>query len=409
MSKNNKKMNAKRTLVSFLLIASVLFFAASVSASNDLTVNTSDSVEINDVFVYQAGALTNNIVSVVAGETIDVVVKFRIADLGVDTDNNSITSTSDVRIKATLEGNSDDVVETSEKFDVEEGKTYVKTMTLTIPSDFEDEELSNDIALSFKVWNSEYKNDNIADIVVRVQKVSYDLEVKSVMTSNVIEAGQSVPVDIVLSNIGYNDAQDIYVTVKIPELNIEKKAYFGDLVAVEDTDSDDDEENTASGRFFLEIPYNTKAGKYTLIVEAENEDTTSTAKKEITVGNSVPDVAMKSGNDLVLINPTNSLKVYKLVYQGNEVAVILPAASSKTVPIEVPTNGDYEFDVSVFAGETLLSVVKFKGTAQSTQLTSPVFILTVILAIVFLVLLVALIVLITKKPQKTEEFGESYY
>jgi hypothetical protein len=109
--------------------------------------------------------------------------------------------------------------------------TYVKTLTLTIPSDLDDEELSNDFALNFKIWNSDYKNDEISDIELRVQKVSYDLDIKSVMTSNVIEAGQSVPIDIVLSNIGYNDAEDVYISVSIPELNIEKKAYFGDLVA----------------------------------------------------------------------------------------------------------------------------------------------------------------------------------
>lgn len=408
MSKNNKKMNAKRTLVSFLLIASFLFLAATVSATNTLTVASLDSVEVNNIVVYEAGAQTQTL-GVIAGETIDVTVKFTVGDLGVDALGNEITSTSDVRIKAELEANSQDVVETTSKFDVEEGKTYVKTLTLTIPSDLDDEELSNDFILNFKIWNSKYKNDEITDIELRVQKVSYDLDIKSVMTSNVIEAGQSVPVDIVLSNIGYNDAEDVYVSVKIPELNIEKKSYFGDLVAIEEDSDDNDDENTVSGRFIIEIPYNVKAGKYTLVVEAENEETKKTARKEITIDNSVPELAMRSGNDLVLINPTNSLRVYKLIYLSNEVAVILPAASSKTVPIDVPANGDYEFDVSVFSGEKLLSTVRFKGSAKETQLTSPVFVLTVILAIVFLVLLVALIVLITKKPKKTEEFGESYY
>lgn len=398
MSKNNKKMDAKRTLVSFLLIASVLFFAASVSATNTLTESASEIVEINDVTVYQNNAQTETL-SVIAGETIDVVVTF-----------TANVSASDVRIKAELEGNTDDIVETSSRFDVEKGKTYVKTLTLTVPSDFDDEELSNDVAVSFKIWNSDYKNDDISDVELRVQKPSYDLEVKSVMTSSSIEAGQSVPLDIVLSNVGYNDADDVYVTVEVPELGIEKKAYFGDLVALEDDDDDDDEENTVSGRFLIEVPYTAKAGEYTITIKAENdEEATDTVTKKITVENSVSDIAMKSGDELVLINPTDTLKVYKLYYLSNEVAVILPAASSKAVPIEVPKSGDYDFDVSVFAGETLLSTVKFKGSAESAQLTSPVFILTVVLAIVFLVLLVALIVLITKKPQKTEEFGESYY
>ena len=36
-------------------------------------------------------------------------------------------------------------------------------------------------------------------------------------------------------------------------------------------------------------------------------------------------------------------------------------------------------------------------------------VLTIILAIIFIVLLIVLIVLLTRKPEKTEDFGESYY
>ena len=69
----------------------------------------------------------------------------------------------------------------------------------------------------------------------------------------------------------------------------------------------------------------------------------------------------------------------------------------------------YNFDVFVFAGNELAGTVNFSGTSESQELASPVVVLTVILAIIFLVLLVVMIVLITKKPEKTEEFGESYY
>ena len=74
-------MNTKKTLVSFLLIASVLFLAATVSASNDLTVAASDKVEIDDVTVYGTGAQT---LAVVAGNSIQVKIKFTVGDLGVD-------------------------------------------------------------------------------------------------------------------------------------------------------------------------------------------------------------------------------------------------------------------------------------------------------------------------------------
>ena len=66
------------------------------------------------------------------------------------------------------------------------------------------------------------------------------------------------------------------------------------------------------------------------------------------------------------------------------------------------------FDVNVFSSEKLLEKVTLKLNAEG-KAVNPIVVLTVVLAIIFLVLLVVLIVLIGRKPQKTEEFGESYY
>ena len=401
MNKYNKKMNTKKILVSFLLIASVLFLAATVSAA-EVTQTASIKVDGVEVATFNVADLvtptdlTGAEVSVNAGDTIDVRVEF-----------TASTNASDVKIRATLEGENDDVTEVTSKFDVIDNMTYVKTLSLTVPSDFEDDELDNTLDLVLEIDDTE-----LDAITVSVQRPSYEVSVKA-MVSNTIEAGQSVPVEVVLENTGYNDIEDMYVTVSIAELGIEKRAYFGDLVTVtygdDPSENDEDAEDTVRGTLNLDVPFTAKSGKYTLVVKVENDEATSTVKKDITISNSISELAIKSGNDLVLINPTNSLKVYKLIYESNEVTVLLPAASTKTVPIEVPKSGDYSFDVSVFSGDVLLSTVKFNGSETTAQITSPVFVLTVILAIVFLVLLVVLIVLITKKPQKAEEFGESYY
>ncbi len=396
MSKNNKKMNAKRTLVSFLLIASVLVLIAAVSAAEPTV--TIDSVSIGGINVDDA--------SVIAGETITVKVVFTADDPTLA----DFDEASDVRVKVEIEGEKADVTEVTPLFDIVEGKTYVKKLVLKVPSDINENDKVDALDLDVKIWNSDsVETEN--SYVLGIQKPSYDLAIKSVMVSNTIPAGQSVPVDVVLKNVGYNNADDVYVTVSMPELNIAKSGYFGDIFALED--HDEEEFNTMSGRLNLEVPYTAKAGVYTLKVEVKNDETTSTATKEITIENSVSEIAMKSGNDLVVLNPTNQLKVYTVKYNSNDAVVVIPAVSSKTVPIEVPASGDYSFDVFVLSGESVLSTVKFSGSAavkaEETQLTNPIFVLTVILAIVFLVLLVVLVVLITKKPQKTEEFGESYY
>lgn len=395
-------MNAKNILVSFLVIASVLFLATAVSAASP-AITVSD-VTVNDVHVMSDTASVN------AGDTVIVKVYF-----------TSNVNASDVKLKATIEGNNADVTKvTPTLFDIESGKSYVKTLTLVVPSDLANSDLSENLPLDIKIWNSDISVENPTDFSLNdlnVQRASYNVAIKSVMVDSTVQAGQSVPVEVVLKNVGYDNINDVYVTLSIPELNINKQIYLGDLVTQNYKDNFpslivDTDKVTVSATINLAIPYNAN-GAYTITATASNsndEAVTSTATQAITVQNSVSDIAMKSGNDLVVLNPTNQLKVYTVKYNSVEQTVVVSPLSSKTVSIDVPTSGDYKFDVSVLSGDTLLSTVNFSGSNQSVvELTNPVFILTVILAIVFLVLLVVLVVLITKKPQKSEEFGESYY
>ena len=379
-------MNTKNILVSFLLIASVLLLTATASAAE---IANSSTVKINGIDVS-----TNN-VSVVAGDTITVKVEF-----------TSNVTASDVKLRAEIEGDTEDSTAVTSKFDVEAGKTYVKTLTLEVPADFDEDELSNELTLTWKLWNSDDETEE--EVPLNVQRESYDVSIKSITTSNIVEAGESMSVSVVLRNLGYNNADDVYVTVSLPELGIAKQVYFGDIVtgAYEDSiDADDDDTDTVTGTIVLNVPYSAKSGVYTLQVDVETDDSKNTATKEITIDNGVSDVAIKSGSDLILLNPTNKLTVYTVKYLSSEEVVVVPAESSKTVTIG---SSNDEFDVSVYSGEDLVSTVKFSGS-NTTDLTNPVFVLTVVLAVVFLVLLVVLVVLLTKKPQKAEEFGESYY
>jgi uncharacterized membrane protein len=264
-----------------------------------------------------------------------------------------------------------------------------------------------------------------------VQRPSYNPVVKSITTSQTIEAGETVSVDFVLKNLGYNDLEDLYVTAGISALGVEQTSYFGDLVTIEDCSDDDcEEEDTVSGRIFLEVPYTAKAGVYTLEVKVTNDDVESTFVRQVVVENDLSENVIVTstgktvavGEDaeytLLLVNPTNSLKVYKITADSNadvtsnvdSAVVAVPAGSSKTVTVtaNAESEGEYNFDVNVFSGEDLVSQVTLDLNAEGKSV-SPIVVLTVILAIIFLVLLVVLIVLIGKKPQKSEEFGESYY
>jgi preprotein translocase subunit SecG len=126
-----------------------------------------------------------------------------------------------------------------------------------------------------------------------------------------------------------------------------------------------------------------------------------------------------------LVNPTNKLKVFRLVPETtsglvanvDQSVVAVPAGSSKPVKVVASADkeGEYTFGVNIFSGETLTSKavmsmgVEGASKTVANSVANPVVILAIVLSIVFVILLIILIVLITRRPEKAEETGESYY
>ena len=234
--------------------------------------------------------------------------------------------------------------------------------------------------------------------------------------------------------MGYNDLEDLYVTASIPALGVEKTSFLGDLVALEccgDDDDlceactydccDEDDEDTVSGRLYLEVPYSAKSGTYALELEISSDDTSSTMTKQFDVENAFSGGnAIVADNGVLLVNPTNNVVVYRVVPEATSGLTItvdpsmvaVPAGSSKTVDVSATSDveGTYTYNVNVYSADgSLVDTVTFTETFEGKAVASPIIVLTVILAIIFIVLLIVLIVLIGRKPEQTEEFGESYY
>ncbi|HDK42612.1 MAG TPA: hypothetical protein ENG87_04480, partial [Candidatus Pacearchaeota archaeon] len=353
-------MNAKNMLVSFQAIVIALLLVATVSA---FTV-TGDLANI-DVVKIDGVKANGNDIAVEAGDTVSVKVYF-----------NSLVNASDVRVKAEIEGDKVDVEDRTSSFDVEDGKRYSKTLTLKIPYELKDV-LSDDLDLSIKVWNGDYKSE-IEDITLRVQRPTYNADVKSVNTPQAVEAGDKIPVDVVLKNMGYNDLDDVYVTASISALGIERTSYFGDLVAIEcnkdssaeenygvdiDRKCDEDDEDTVSGRLYLEVPFGSEEGIYTLEVEVTNDDTSTTIVKQIVISNDFADNVIVTSSSasasagenaeysLLIVNPTNKLKVYRVVSGSSDdlstsvddSVIAVTAGSSKTVKVTASSSVEGEY------------------------------------------------------------------
>ena len=406
------KMNTKTILVSFLVLVSVLFLATTVSAAELADIK---SVEIDDVNVANSPAL-------VVGDTVSIRVEF-----------DSLVNASDVTLEVELEGDRKDAQAQTRPFDVETGSRYTKTLRLDVPFDLKDE-LSDTITLDVELSGDGFRTES--SFTLRVQREPFNADIKSIGVPQTVKAGDTLPVDIVLKNLGYNDLDDLFVTARISALGLERTAFFGDLVAIECDDDDtavenygvdvdrkcnEDDEDTLNRRLFLQVPYGVDSGVYALEVEVENDDTTSSEVVQIVIENAFSaGNFIVSGNDLLIVNPTNEVVVYRLVPEStSQVSVSLsqnlvavPAGSSKMITVDAitRTSGTFTYSVNIFdVGGNLVDSVSFSTTAAGRDVTSPIVVLTVILAIIFIVLLIVLIVLIGKKPEKAEEFGESYY
>jgi hypothetical protein len=414
----NTKMRTKNVLVSFLAVLALVCIATATVSASDITNKATALIKVDGIDV------SEGIISVNAGDTVTINVRF-----------TSLVYDSDVTVKAELEGGKVDATAVTSSFDVEENGRYSKTLTLKVPSELKDK-LSDKLDLTITIDGKEYKTE-LDTIELKVQRPSYDVAIKSVSTAQTVKAGGSLPVEIVLKDVGYNDLSDLYVTVKIPSLGVEKTGYFGDLVALEcqrhasnldnygiDDNStfsrkcNEDNTDTVSGKITLDIPYGVKAGVYSLEVEVSNDDTTSNKVSQIVVENNFETTVYKSGNSVWIVNPTDNVVGYRIVAESpasvSDSMIFVPAGASKSVAVDPNTEGEYSFNVKVFTIKgDLLETLAFSGNTSGEKetkgTTSPIVILTVILAIIFIVLLIVLIVLIGKKPEKSGEFGESYY
>ena len=404
-------MNTKIFLVSLLALVSVLFLATTVSAADFTAID----VEVDGVDVISSPAI-------VVGDTVSVRVEF-----------TSNVNASDVTVEVEIEGDKHDSEAQTKSFDVEEGHRYVKTLRLEVPFDLKDD-LSGFVSLTVDISGDGYKTQK--SYTLRVQRESFNADIKSIGVPQTIKAGDTFSVDVVLKNNGYNDLDDLYVTARISALGLERSAFFGDLVALECDDDDsplenygvdidrkcnEDDEDTLNRRLFLQIPFGVESGIYALEVEVENDDTTSSEVVQVVIDNAFSaGNFIVSGNDLLIVNPTNDVVVYRLVPEStsqvsvslDQSLVAVPAGASKmvTVDAKAQTAGTFTYSVNIFdVSGNLVDSVSFTTSETGRNATSPIVVLTIILAIIFVVLLIVLIVLIGKKPEKAEDFGESYY
>lgn len=272
-------------------------------------------------------------IAVSPGEVVPVLVIFTADD-----------NASDVDLEVEIKG-SDGASASISDLTLVDGRTYSKLLRLELPDDTDD--LNEDFTLYVTVSSSTDEDRVPFNLGVSIQKDSYDLEVLSVDYNSNVDAGETFPVSVVVKNIGYNRADDVYVIASVPALGITTRGYVSDLVVTEGESDYEDEEDSAEEQVYLRIPADAETGIYELVVKAYNDDSSTEVSKLLSV----------EGKDST------------------------------------------EGDVEVLVGD------EDDASGVSTSVVA----LTVILVVIFVVLLAVLVVLLTKKEKPIEEVETSYY
>ncbi len=396
----------KAILVSLMIALAVVAVMPFVMAD---TLNiSSERVEVN-------GLEVDGDIAGEAGEVVPVDIYFT-----ADED------ASDVEISAWMQGHRSDGTEVDFR-DLLNGSRYHARLSLRLPTNVDPEE---DLTLYVRIetdagnWEDAY--------TIKMQREPHRAELLFVEVDRKVQAGSNVPVDVVVKNLGRQELEDLVVSVNIPELEVSKRAYFGDLTPLDDWEGDDDAEDAAERRIYIRIPVNTRAGVYELEVEVYNSDVRDIVTRELVVMGAeqsssvfVPVTSKEIGTgetktyELVLVNSGTNVGVYEMIPETAEGVIVsvtepivtIPAGSSKVVEVNVKAGsreGTYSFAVNINSEGQLVERVTLNANVTREALGTNLTILTVVLAIIFVVLLIVLIVLLTRKP-KAEELEESYY
>lgn len=377
-----------------------------------------EEIEINDVEVTDIDTL-----QVLNGEEVEVQVRF-----------TALESFDDARLRITIDGYEHGVIDDSTPiFSVEEGKTYVKTLSVNLPADMDTQE---DYVLRIFGANDlsgiTYKE---IDLYIDTQRHRVDILDLVMTPSSGVEPGQNVIANVRLKNRGQQEQDSVKVTVTIPELGATASSYVSNLGDNEVVTSDD---------MLLFIPESAQAGQYQARVTlAYNDGYTETASLfafNVLAPRTVPErnllvsfrdnLNLEAGEEtsfeVVIANPNTDSKPISLSSLDNTWADVeisptlsmVQGGSSATYTVTVTPKdaieGERVLTLFVKEGSETVSEVSINTYVEPADGINWVNVVLAILLIVFIIVLLALIVTIARRRNdsyREEEVSstEEYY
>jgi len=379
-------------------------------------------IVIENVKVNSEEITNNDVLSVLNGQNLKVDLRF-----------TALGDFDDSRIRVFIEGYEHaSLSEETEIFGVVKGKTYSKSIEITLPADMDNQKDyklritgANDLS---GLLTKEYT------LYVDTQRHRVDILDMITTPSSGVEPGQNVIANLRVKNRGQKSQDSVKVMVTIPELGISESSYVSNLNPEKVITSDD---------MLLFIPENAEAGEYEVIAKLAYDDgyTTSTETFRLNVlapkivkeknllvsfANNQDLVAGETRSfDVVIANPNDESKPISLSAIDNAWAdveitpslAMVKAGDSQTFTVKVTPKtsvaGEKSLALLVKEGSKTISEVNVNTYVEGKDSIDLVQIALAVLLVIAIIILLSLVISsIRRRKEDNEEdmsSTEEYY
>jgi len=366
---------------------------------------------------------------------VDTVEFMNGENLKIDLRLSALSTFDDARIMVFIDGyEHSTLLDSTDVFAVKNGKTYVKTLNIQLPSDMKTQK---DYILRIVGANGltgiTYKE---LDLYINTDRHKVDVLDLIMTPSTGVEAGQNLIANVRVKNNGQKNQESVKVTIAIPELGMSESSYVSTLNADSTVTSDD---------MLLFVPESAEAGTYDVIVTLKYNEgyTTSTEKFSFNVlaareasennllvsFNNNANFGADSTIEIVVANPNSESKPISLVPVDNAwsdvevsptLAMVQGGASTTFVVKVNPKNGamgEKELALTVKEGANTVNEFTVNGFVEKStdagQQIDWLNVALVVLLIVAIVVLLSLVVSIAKRRNDRDDddlsSNEEYY
>ena len=366
-----------------------------------------EEVEVNNDRVTSVDTL-----QVMNGETLEVDMRF-----------SALENFDNARIMVFVEGyEHSPIVGSTDIFSVIEGKTYIKSVSVDLPSDMRSEQDytlriigANDLSgLTYKEFT----------LYVDTERDRVDVLDLVMTPSSGVEPGQNIIANVRMKNRGQQEQDSVKVSVEIPSLNVAESSYVSNLDANEVATSDD---------MLLFIPEDAQAGVHNVVVKLEYNDGYTQSLEGFTLSVLSPklveeknllvsfnnNVDLKAGQansfDIVIANPNEDSKPISIAAADNSWAdvdvepslVMIQGGSSATFTVTVTPKSAVE-------GEKTLTLVVKEGSETVSEVPVSTYVeegneinwLNVALAVLLIIAIIILLALVVTIAKRKNEDGD---